>query len=284
MAFAMPRLAPCPAVVTIYDLSFLRYPDAFPAMQRRYLAAETARACRHARRLIAISESGRRDLQELCGVPPERVDVVTPGVDACYSPRPAGDVAAFRRDHDLPDRFLLHVGTLQPRKNIPVLLDALAQMGGNTLLVLIGGKGWLYDDIFARVSALGLGEQVRYVGYVDDAELPLWYNAATALVMPSLYEGFGLPIVEVLACGTPVVAANTSSLPEAGGEAALYFDPRDSDELAGCLAQLLGDDALRERLRRVGPAQAARFSWSRAGEATAAVYRRALNLDATDAL
>ena len=277
MGFAMPRLAPCPVVVTLYDLSFVHTPDAFPAMQRRYLHAATATSCRHAQRLIAISESGRQDVHRVYGVPLERIDVVVPGVGEAYRPLPPDEVAAFRRCHDLPERFLLHVGTLQPRKNVPLLLDALARLGRDDApLVLVGGKGWFYDTIFARVTALGLGQRVRFAGYVDDDALPLWYNAAAALVFPSLYEGFGLPIVEALACATPVVAARTSSLPEAGGDAALYFDPTDADDLAARLADVLDRPELAARLRAAGPEQARRFSWARAGQETAAVYTRAL--------
>jgi glycosyltransferase involved in cell wall biosynthesis len=210
-------------------------------------------------------------------VPLARIDVVAPGVTADYRPLPAAEVEAFRRRHALDGPFFLHVGTLQPRKNIPVLLDALARLGRpDAPLALVGGKGWLYDEIFERVRALGLVDRVRFAGYVDDAELPLWYNAAAALIFPSLYEGFGLPIVEALACGAPVIAADTSSLPEAGGTAALYFDPHDPDALAARLATVLDDGALRRRLRQAGPAQAARFSWERAGREMAAVYRRAL--------
>ena len=277
MAFAMPRLAPCPTVVTIYDLSFVHDPDSFPALQRRYLERVTADSCRRARRLIAISESGRQDIHRVYGVPLERIDVVMPGVAAAYRPLPAEEVAAFRRRLDLPERFLLHVGTLQPRKNVPLLLDALALLGRDDApLVLVGGKGWLYEAIFARVAALGLERRVRFAGYVDDDDLPLWYNAAAALVLPSRYEGFGLPIVEALACGTPVVAANASSLPEAGGGAALYFDPNDAGELAACLAGILDRPEVATRLRTAGPEQARRFSWARAGQETAAVYHRAL--------
>lgn len=276
MAFALPRLAPCPAVVTIYDLSFVETPDSFPAAQRRYLMTETAHACRRAVRLIAISESGRRDLHRVYGAPLERIDVVPPGVGEAYRPRPPAEVAAFRRQQGLPDTFLLHVGTLQPRKNIPLLLEALARLNrSETPLVLVGGKGWAYDAIFERVAALGLSNRVRFAGYVADEALPLWYNAAAALVMPSLYEGFGLPVVEALACGTPVVAAGASSLPEAGGDVALYHDPRDPDELAARLAQTLDDPAVAARARIAGPAHAARFSWAAAGRETAAVYRRA---------
>ncbi len=277
MAFAMPRLAPGPAVVTIYDLSFVHYPDAFPTLQRRYLERVTADSCRRARRLIAISESGRQDIHRVYGVPLERIDVVVPGVAGAYRPLPPEAVAAFRRRLDLPERFLLHVGTLQPRKNVPLLLDALALLERDDApLVLVGGKGWLYDAIFARVAALGLERRVRFAGYVADDDLPLWYNAAAALVLPSRYEGFGLPIVEALACGTPVVAANASSLPEAGGAAALYFAPDDADELAARLADILDRPEVAARARVEGPAQASRFSWARAGQETAAVYDRAL--------
>lgn len=277
MGFAVPRLAPCPTVATIYDLSFVHYPDSFPRLQRRYLHAETSHACRRARRIVTISESSRQDVHRVYGVPRDQIDVVLPGVGPAFRPLPADEIADFRRRNGLPARFLLHVGTLQPRKNIPVLLEALAHLNQPDLpLVLVGGKGWLYDDIFARVSGLGLRNRVRFAGYVDDHELPLWYNAAAALVFPSLYEGFGLPIVEALACATPVIAADVSSLPEAGGAAALYFDPRDPEALAARLADTLDNETYRDRLRQDGPAQAARFSWARAGCETARTYARAL--------
>ncbi len=283
-AFAMPRLAPCPAVVTIYDLSFLEYPELYPAAQRRYLMNETAFSCGHAARLIAISESGRRDIHRLYGVPLERIDVITPGAAEVCRPLPAMDVAAFRRRHNLPDAFFLHVGTLQPRKNIPVLLDALAQLDRPDVpLVLVGGVGWIYDEIFERVNRLGLRDRVRFAGYAQDEDIPLWYNAAAALVMPSLYEGFGMPVVEALACGTPVIASNSSSLPEAGGDVALYFDPRDAAALAQQMARVLDDPAAGRRARVEGPAHAARFSWSRAGEQLSAVYERVAGRPAVEA-
>lgn len=274
-AFAMPRLAPCPVIVTIYDLSFIHNPDTFPAAQRRYLMNETTHSARHAARLITISESGRRDVHQFYGVPLDRIEVVTPGVIKAYRPLPFAEVAAFRRQQELPDRFFLHVGTLQPRKNIPVLLEALAILDrADAPLVLIGGKGWFYEAIYERIRELGLGNQVRFTGYVDDDQLPLWYNAASALVFPSLYEGFGLPIVEALACGTPVIAADTSSLPEAGGDVALYFDPQDAGALAGHLARVLDDPSVSRHAQGAGPSHAAQFSWVRAGRKTAAVYAR----------
>lgn len=275
MAFAMPRLAPCPVIVTIYDLSFIEFPDLYPAAQRHYLMHETSYSCGHAARLIAISESGRQDIHRLYGVPLERIEVITPGTSEAYRPLPLDEVTAFRQRRRLPETFLLHVGTLQPRKNLPVLLDAMAKLNRpDVFLALVGGKGWSYDAIFAQVERLDLGDRVRFIGYADDEEMPLWYNAAAALVFPSLYEGFGMPIVEALACGTPVVASASSSLPEAGGDLALYFDPLDAAALAGQLARVLDDPAIRQRARAEGPAHAARFSWACAGERLAAVYER----------
>ena len=199
-------LSSLPQVVTVYDLSFMLYPERFPPLQRLYLQTQTRRSCRRARRVITISESSRQDVHHLFGVSLEKIDVITPGVAAAYRPLPAETVATFRQQQGLPEQFILHVGTLQPRKNITTLLEALAQIPDRRLpLVLVGGKGWLFDEIFARVTALGLQDRVRFTGYVADEALPLWYNAATLLAFPSLYEGFGMPVVEAMACGTPVV-------------------------------------------------------------------------------
>lgn len=279
MAFVLPwLLGKGTAVVTIYDLSFMQYPERFPRLQRWYLQSQTRRACQRARRIIVISESGRQDVGRWFGVPAERVDVVLPGVGEAFRPLPPDSVVAFRTAKGLPDRFVLHVGTLQPRKNIPLLIAAFAQLTDQTLkLVLVGGKGWLFDEIFAQVTAVGLTERVIFAGYVPEEELPLWYNAATVLVFPSLYEGFGLPIVEAMACGLPVIAAHTSSIPEAAGEAALTFDPQNERELVERLTAVLGSPALAQELRHKGLQQAQTFSWTQAGQQTAQTYQRALH-------
>lgn len=277
MAFVTPLVAPCPTVVTVYDLSFIHFPERFPSWQRRYLTSQTRRSINQAQQVIAISEASRQDIHQVFNVPLHKVTAVQPGVDTTYRPLPAADIHAFRKQNKLPERFILHVGTLQPRKNIPVLLEALARLGRPDLhLVLVGGKGWLYDDIFRQVTVLGLEQQVHFPGYVDDEQLPLWYNAAELLVLPSVYEGFGLPILEAMACGTPVVAAATSSLPEAGGEAARYFAPEDAAELADQLATVLDQPQVAAEMRERGLQQAARFSWARAGRETAAVYQQVL--------
>ena len=277
MAFVTPLVSPCPTLVTVYDLSFLHYPDRFPATQRRYLTGQTRRSCRTARRVVTISASGREDVHRFFGVPRERIGVVRPGVDARYQPRPTDEVAAFRTQKGLPARFLLHVGTLQPRKNIPTLLDALARLNRPDLpLYLVGGKGWLYDEIFARVKNLNLQDRVHFTGYVPDAELPLWYSAATALVFPSVYEGFGLPVVEAMACGTPVIAARASAIPEAAGEAALLFDPDDAVTLAKQIGDVLGNSDLAAKMRADGLIQANQFSWHQSGRDMAENYLSAL--------
>ncbi len=275
MAFVSPILSNTPSVVTVYDLSFLHFPDKFPRLQRAYLQSQTARSCLHARRVITISESGRQDVHHCFHVPLERIDVVVPGVDPAFQPLPATEVNEFRQRNGLQHQIILHVGTLQPRKNIPLLLEALAKLDRRDVdLVLAGGKGWLYDEIFARVVELGLEDQVHFTGYVPDEDLPLWYNVATLLAFPSAYEGFGLPVVEAMACGTPVVAARSSSIPEAGGTAALYFDPRNVNTLVEHIASILDDASLGESLREKGLIQAQRFSWERAGQETAHVYKR----------
>jgi glycosyltransferase involved in cell wall biosynthesis len=277
MAFVVPLWQPCPAVVTVYDLSFIFYPERYPAFRRLYLNSQTRRSCRAARRVVAISESGRQDINHFYHVPLDKIDVVPPGVAPTYAPRPPAEIEDFRRRESLPEQFLLHVGTLQPRKNLPLLLDALAQLNRpDLLLVFIGGKGWYYDEIFTRVKALKLENRVRFTGYVADEELPLWYNAATIFLFPSLYEGFGMPVLEAIACGTPVIAADTSSIPEVAGGAARLFHPQDVDALAGHIQTLLDNPAALDAMRQDGLEQARRFSWLNSAEKMTTVYRQAL--------
>ena len=279
MAFVTPLVAPCPTVVTIYDLSFRHYPESFPPGQRWYLQSQTTRSVRQARRVITISESGRQDVHRFFNAPLERIDVVYPGVGDEYRPFPSATIEQFRQQKGLPQRFVLHVGTLQPRKNIPVLLEALAQLKEPSVcLVLVGGKGWLFEEIFARVETLGLQKQVIFTGYVPAEELPLWYNAASLLVFPSLYEGFGMPIIEAMACGTPVIAADNSSIPEAVGEAGLLFTPQVVESLVEKITAVLHAPDLAHTLREKGIRQAQNFSWECAGRQTAETYYRALGL------
>lgn len=277
MAFVTPVLSFHPTVVTVYDLSFEYFPDRFPARQRWYLHTQTKRSCQQAARVITISESSRQDVSTLYGIPLHRIDVIYPGLDAAYKPASAAKVAAFRRENGLPEKFILHVGTLQPRKNIPALIEAFARIPDEDVhLVLVGGKGWLFDEIFEQVVALGLKERVHFPGYVADEALPLWYASASVFVFPSVYEGFGMPVVEAMACGTPVVASQVSSIPEAGGDAALYFRPDDVEELAAQLTAVLSQPDLAASLREKGLAQCRHFFWKTAGRQTAETYQKAI--------
>ncbi len=275
--FVGPLLAPCPTIVTIHDLSFIRFPDLFRSANRFYLTMLTRLSARRARRLIAVSAHAAAEASQLLGVPSERIDVVYHGVDPVFHPLSAGEIAAFRQRQEVPEQFVLFVGTLEPRKNLVRLVEAFARVSdGKTKLVLAGGKGWLYDTLFAQVESLGLEDAVIFPGYVVNEDLPLWYNAATILAYPSIYEGFGLPVLEAQACGTPVLTSNVSSLPEAAGDAALMVDPYDVEALAAGLNRMLTDESLCGELRERGLAHASRFSWSCTARETASVYRRAL--------
>jgi len=187
-------------------------------------------------------------------------------------------VAEFRARQGLPQRFMLFVGTLEPRKNVARLIEAYAHLPQDRPpLYIVGGKGWLYDEIFARVESLHLSGDIRFVGYVPAQELPWWYNAAEVLVYASLYEGFGLPPLEAMACGTPVITSCVSSLPEVVGSAGVTVDPTDIDALTGAMAQILADGEMRKALQTAGLAQARAFSWQEAARQTVGSYRRSMN-------
>lgn len=280
MAFVGPLATSCPFVVTIYDLSFLHYPGAFRSWNRWYLSRFTALSARRARRVIAISENTKRDVVKMLGVPSEAVDVVYCGVDEIFHPLPAAEVTSFRRERALPDHYILFLGTLEPRKNVQMLIRAYAQWRRSEptipQLVVAGGKGWYYDQIFAEVERLGLTGEVIFPGYVAQEELPLWYNAADLFVYPSRFEGFGLPVLEAMACGTPVVTTNAASLPEVAGGAALLVSPHDEMQLIAAMRRALCDKTLREEMKTKGRTHAATFTWESTARRTAEVYKRAL--------
>jgi glycosyltransferase involved in cell wall biosynthesis len=283
MAFVAPLFCPCPTVVSVMDLSFARYPSAFKAANRSYLHLMTRISVRRARQVIAISESTRQDVIARLRVPAERVQTVYCGVNPRFRPLPAQQVDAFRQRHGLPARFVLYLGTIEPRKNVSRLIEAFhhllaraPQLTRDLYLVVAGGKGWFYDTVFERVKALGLQDRVHFPGYVPESEKALWYNAATCFCYPSLYEGFGLPPLEAMACGAPVVTSDASSLPEVVGDAGLTVSPQDTDALSEALRRLIADPALRAELSQRGQARARRFSWAEAARQTAGIYRQAL--------
>ena len=309
LPLATPICRTMASVVTIHDLGYLRFPESHTRAQRMYLRLSTAWSARVATRVIAISEATKRDLVTLARVPPEKIDVVYHGVAPRFAASPErpedretgrqndreterpgdgelpGIHADWRRLADkLPAEtqrsYLLYVGTLQPRKNLLRLLDAFADVlrrpgCADLELWLAGSAGWLSDPIVARANAPDLRERVRMLGYVPDAVLPALYGGALGFVFPSLAEGFGMPVLEAMAAGVPVLTSQTSSLPEAAGDAALLVNPLDTQQIAAGMARLATDAVLRQELRARGLRRAASFTWERCAIATRAVFARA---------
>ncbi len=274
-----PLAVPVPTVLTIHDLSFLRYPRTFTRAKRRYLTAFTAHSARRARLVLTDSEHTRLDVIRLLGVAPARARTAYPGVTEAYHPRTAKEIEAFRRRQGVPERYFLHVGTLQPRKNLERLIDAFAQFKRATslphALMLVGGRGWLYDGLIERARQADVEGSVHFVGYAAPEELPLWYAAAETTVVPSLYEGFGFPVLEAMACGAPVLSSRASSLPEVAGDAADLFDPFDVAAMAAAMQRLAGDPDRRQALQARGLARAALFTWEHSARAVLAAYAEA---------
>ncbi len=272
-----PTLPRTPTIVTVHDLSFIRDPDsAFPPL-RRYLNRVVPRSVARATRILADSLATKNDLGELLGTPPEKITVMYGGVDAHFQPvREPQRITVLRNKYRLgAEPFILGLGTIQPRKNYQRLIRAFSNIKyqvPNIKLIIAGGKGWLYDDIFAEVRRLGLEGQVVFPGFVDDEDLPALYSAAELLAYPSLYEGFGLPVLEAMACGTPVVTSNVSSLPEVSGDAALLVEPSDVNAMAEAMCRLLQDANLRQQLVAQGFEQARQFTWDKAARQLLEMY------------
>jgi len=282
LAFVSPVLWAGRTVLTIYDLSFLLYPGRFKAANRVYLSTMTRVSSRRARYVVAISQRTKADVVRMLGVAAERVEVVPPALEPDFRPPAPEAVAEFRRRRGLPDHFLLYVGTLEPRKNLVVLVRAFKELhrhDSDLHLVLAGGKGWGYQEVQREIEQAWLQNAVLLPGFIPSGELPLWYAAADVFVYPSLYEGFGLPVLEALACGAPVVCSNVSSLPEAAGDAALQIDPADAEALAAAVTRLRSDAGLRADLRQRGLTHAAQFTQLEMGRRMVALYRRAVSAD-----
>jgi glycosyltransferase involved in cell wall biosynthesis len=266
-------------VVTIHDLGYLHEPDAHPPADRRLLDWTTRWSVHAAHRVIAISETTRQDLIRFYGVSEDRIRVVRHGVGPEFRPLPTEAVVATRRRLGLPEHYVLAVGTVQPRKNLAVLAAAMRVVAGTGLphrLVIAGKRGWLAERVEAEIAGGGMAERVVWAGYVAPDDLPAVYNGAEAFAFPSRYEGFGMPVVEAMACGIPSVVADRAALPEVAGNAALMIDPDDADGLGLALVRLLTDGPLRQRLTRAGISRAASFAWQRTAQETLAVLREAL--------
>ncbi len=276
----LPLPTTTPGIVTVHDLSFLRMPEKLPPAKRFYLARLCQASVHRARHIITVSQQTADDVMDFFAIPAAKITVIHNGVDAHFQPGDAKATAAFRQKHKLPDRFMLYLGTLEPRKNLLTLLRAYAHWQTQATsderaikLVLAGGKGWDYDQVFAETVALGLSEQVIFPGFLPETDLPGWYRAAELFVYPSFLEGFGLPVLEAMACGTPVLCSNAGSLVEIVGDAAWTFPATDVHALAEGLHSLTRQAELRADLCARGLQQAQKFSWQRTATETFDVYR-----------
>ena len=263
-------------LLTVHDLSFLRYPEAFVPKLRRYLERLVPRSIARADVVLADSAATQADIVSLLGAPPDKVQVLYSGVHPCFRPEAEpGERERLQARYGIGDRpYVLSVGTVQPRKNYVRLIKAFTRLQtckpanlqtckpANLQLLIAGGRGWLYQGILAEAEKHP--DRVRLLGFVDEADLPALYRNAALFAFPSLYEGFGLPVLEAMACGVPVVCSDASSLPEVAGDAALLVDPHDEDALAEAMARALEETDLRREMITRGLAQAARFTWERA--------------------
>ena len=276
----MPFDGPC--VATIHDLSYLHYPQFHPKERIRRMEKGMPQTLRRADHLIAVSEFVRAEVIKILGVPANRITAIPVGADESFRVRRCDECEPVLSRCGLSGlKYLLTVGTLEPRKNLTGLIAAYSRLSGALQarhpLVIVGMKGWLSDTLERQIEPLERQGLVRRLGYVASEELPFIYGAAHAFAFPSFYEGFGLPPLEAMACGVPVMISNRSSLPEVAGEAALQVDPEDVEAMTRGLERLLSDAAFRANAAAAGPQRAAEFTWGRCVDRTVAVYRQVLS-------
>jgi len=276
-SFISPLIKVCPTVITVFDLAYLYFPEHFTRRNVLYLKTLLPYSIKKADCIIAISKHTKNDIIKHYNVTPEKVRVVYLGVDPFFRVVDQKDrIAQIKRSYGITKEYLLNVSLISPRKNLITLLKAFkklcTQNNHRYQLVIAGEKGWVYEKIFAAVSSLGLEDDVVFTGYVTNEELIYLYNNAISFLYPSLFEGFGLPILEAMACGCPVITSRVTSIPEVCGEAAVLVDPNSEDELFHAMHRIVGDSEKRHSLREKGFKQAALFSWEKTAQQTRAIY------------
>jgi glycosyltransferase involved in cell wall biosynthesis len=267
-----------PNVITVHDLHFLLYPHFLTRDSARYYGL-IDRAVRRANHIIAVSEATKQDLVRLTGTPNNKITVIYEAAESIYFPiHDQKALEHIKAQYHLSDQYILFVGTIEPRKNLKTLVQAfdilLKNYKPQVNLAIVGKPGWLYEDVYQLVEELSLQDCVKFLGHVPTADLPLLYNAAQMLILPSFYEGFGLPPLEAMSCGIPVIVSDTSAMPEVVGDAALRVDPEDTEGFAVAMWRFLSDQDLRADMIAKGTKRAKSFSWTRAAQETSEIYRK----------
>ncbi|MFN2118527.1 MAG: glycosyltransferase family 4 protein [Candidatus Promineifilaceae bacterium] len=275
--FVLPPISgDIPTLLTVHDLSFIHFPDTFPPVLVNYLNRVVPWSVSRAAHVLADSNSTKMDLMEQWAVPEDKITVLYSGVNQDYQPvKDPLLLDKVKKIYDLGDApYLLSVGTIQPRKNYQMLIQAFASIAGSYPhnLFIAGGKGWLEDNMMAEAARQGIADRVRFLGFIADEHLSALYSAASLFLFPSLYEGFGLPVLEAMACGVPAVISNSSSLPEVGGEAALHLDPRQPEAWSEGMDRVLSDPGLAAAMVDAGFEQVQRFSWEKSAQELLDIY------------
>jgi glycosyltransferase involved in cell wall biosynthesis len=278
--FTAPPFCPCPVVVSIHDLSFEHLPETFKRRSRTQLRLTVRRSARRAARIISLSEHARRDIIETYGITAERVSAIPLAAPSNFAPvHDNRELQRVRHNYGIDGDYILSVGSIQPRKNLARLVKAYASLRGNKSadklpkLVLVGKCGWLYDETLRALDETGVKDSVVLTGYVPQADLPALYSGALCFVYPSYFEGFGLPPLEAMKCGAPVIVGNKTSLPEVVGDAALAVDPFDVEAIASAMKKVIESSALRNELSIKGQARAEAFDWRETARQTLAIYQ-----------
>jgi glycosyltransferase involved in cell wall biosynthesis len=283
--WSLPLVSPKRSILTLHGLAAYLYPELFTTAYKIYLKMTIKRNVTKATRYIAISQSTKEDFIEYMKIPESKIDVVHHGVDIKFFEKILDDkkINELKKNYSLPNNFILFVSALIPIKNIETLIKAyhnlirdnknLSDIG----LVIAGSKGWQYEPIFNLVHKLKLQDKIVFTGYFPQRDLPTLYSAAKLFVLPSIYEGFGIPVVEAFACGTPVITSNISCLPEVAGDAAILVDPKEPEELANAMVKVLSNHSLQKEMIKKGMARAKEFTWRKTAEKTIESYNKALN-------
>lgn len=279
-SFVAPLLKPCKYVVTVHDLSYYLFPKSLTGITRLYFSVFLPYSLKKADKIIADSHSTKKDIMRLFRISETKIKVIHLGIDKLYtSVKNKRFLGEIKTKYNLPQKFILFTGMLSPRKNLPRMLRAFSSIKKNGWphkFVIVGAKGWLYDSIFAQVKKLNLEKEVIFTEYVPDKDLPAFYTLADLFMFSTLYEGFGLPILEAMACGCPVVTSTTSSMPEVAGKAALLVNPRDTKAIADAIESILRDKKLRNKLIKRGFRQIQNFSWKKTAKETLKIYEEVL--------